>query len=102
MSETFNITINPVDDSLPIMQSPGIRVQEGVRKTITEFELKATDFDTEVRKEGTVSVAHLLEAPSARYLQIQQNFQHTRVVLLALIIQPNNLFPVEPSQMLLT
>ena len=26
-----------------------MRVQEGVRKTITEFELKAVDADTEVR-----------------------------------------------------
>ncbi|KAJ6657516.1 hypothetical protein lerEdw1_002451 [Lerista edwardsae] len=47
VSQTFNITINPVDDSLPIVQSPGIRVQEGMRKTITEFELKAADTDTE-------------------------------------------------------
>ncbi|NWY04165.1 FRAS1 protein, partial [Nothoprocta ornata] len=47
VSQTFNITINPVDDSLPVVQSPGMRVQEGVRKTITEFELKATDADTE-------------------------------------------------------
>jgi len=37
-----------VDDSLPVLQVPGMRVQEGVRKTITEFELKATDADTEV------------------------------------------------------
>ncbi|XP_066488376.1 extracellular matrix organizing protein FRAS1 [Tiliqua scincoides] len=47
VSETFNITINPVDDSLPVVQNPGIRVQEGVRKTINEFDLKATDIDTE-------------------------------------------------------
>ncbi|XP_027744997.1 extracellular matrix protein FRAS1 [Empidonax traillii] len=48
VSQTFDITINPVDDSLPIVQSLGMTVQEGVRKTITEFELKATDADTEV------------------------------------------------------
>ncbi|OXB58880.1 hypothetical protein ASZ78_012724 [Callipepla squamata] len=48
VSQTFDITINPVDDSLPVVQSFGMRVQEGVRKTITEFELKATDADTEV------------------------------------------------------
>lgn len=47
----FDITINPVDDSLPIVQSFGMTVQEGVRKTITEFELKATDADTEVRQD---------------------------------------------------
>lgn len=49
VSQTFYITIKPVDDSLPLLQVPGMRVQEGVRKTITEFELKATDADTEVR-----------------------------------------------------
>lgn len=48
VSQTFYITIKPVDDSLPLLQVPGMRVQEGVRKTITEFELKATDADTEV------------------------------------------------------
>ncbi|XP_023803862.1 extracellular matrix protein FRAS1-like isoform X1 [Cyanistes caeruleus] len=48
VSQTFDITINPVDDSLPIVQIFGMTVQEGVRKTITEFELKATDADTEV------------------------------------------------------
>lgn len=39
-----------MDDSLPLLHIPGMRVQEGVRKTITEFELKATDADTEVTK----------------------------------------------------
>lgn len=38
-----------MDDSLPVVQNLGMRVQEGVRKTITEFELKAVDADTEVR-----------------------------------------------------
>lgn len=52
MSQTFDITINPVDDSLPVVQSLGMTVQEGVRKTITEFELKATDADTEVRRDS--------------------------------------------------
>ncbi|KAM6269950.1 LOW QUALITY PROTEIN: extracellular matrix organizing protein FRAS1 [Porphyrio hochstetteri] len=46
VSQTFAITINPVDDSLPVVQSLGMTVQEGVRKTITEFELRATDADT--------------------------------------------------------
>lgn len=49
VAQTFYITIKPVDDSLPLLQVPGMRVQEGVRKTITEFELKATDADTEVK-----------------------------------------------------
>ncbi|XP_054995058.1 extracellular matrix organizing protein FRAS1 [Sorex araneus] len=47
VTQTFHITILPVDDSLPIVQTSGLRVQEGVRKTITEFELKAVDADTE-------------------------------------------------------
>ncbi|XP_064918597.1 extracellular matrix organizing protein FRAS1 isoform X3 [Columba livia] len=47
VSQTFHITINPVDDSLPVVQSLGMTVQEGLRKTITEFELKARDADTE-------------------------------------------------------
>lgn len=38
-----------MDDSLPVVENLGMRVQEGVRKTITEFELKAVDADTEVR-----------------------------------------------------
>ncbi|MBZ3891170.1 Extracellular matrix protein FRAS1 [Sciurus carolinensis] len=47
VTQTFHITIHPVDDSLPVVQNWGMRVQEGVRKTITEFELKAVDADTE-------------------------------------------------------
>ncbi|XP_066568203.1 extracellular matrix organizing protein FRAS1 isoform X2 [Amia ocellicauda] len=47
VAQTFYITVRPVDDSLPLVKIPGMRVQEGVRKTITEFELKATDADTE-------------------------------------------------------
>lgn len=46
--QTFHITIHPVDESLPLVHNQGMRVQEGVRKTITEFELKAVDADTEV------------------------------------------------------
>lgn len=59
MSQTFDITINPVDDSLPVVQIFGMTVQEGMRKTITEFELKATDADTEVRQPPPSSAAHL-------------------------------------------
>lgn len=47
VKQAFNITINKVDDSLPVLQNSGMSVQEGVRKTITEFELKATDADTQ-------------------------------------------------------
>ena len=48
VTQTFRITLRPVDDALPQVQNFGMRVQEGVRKTITEFELKAADADTEV------------------------------------------------------
>lgn len=48
VTQTFRITLRPVDDALPQVQNFGMRVQEGVRKTITEFELKAVDADTEV------------------------------------------------------
>ncbi|XP_032772670.1 extracellular matrix protein FRAS1 [Rattus rattus] len=47
VTQTFSITIHPVDDSLPLVQNRGMRVQEGVRKAITEFELRAVDVDTE-------------------------------------------------------
>ena len=44
----FSIHVELVDNSLPVLENHGIRVQEGVRKIITEFELKATDRDTSV------------------------------------------------------
>ncbi|KAI4572268.1 hypothetical protein MJT46_005336 [Ovis ammon polii x Ovis aries] len=47
VTQTFHITLRPVDDALPHVQNFGMRVQEGVKKTITEFELKAVDADTE-------------------------------------------------------
>ncbi|XP_057358347.1 extracellular matrix organizing protein FRAS1 isoform X1 [Manis pentadactyla] len=47
VTQTFHITLRPVDDSLPVVQNVGMQVQEGMRKTITEFELKAVDADTE-------------------------------------------------------
>ena len=42
------MTIIPVDDSLPLVTSHVLKVQEGIRKMITEFELKAVDEDTRV------------------------------------------------------
>ncbi|XP_048220046.1 extracellular matrix organizing protein FRAS1 isoform X2 [Perognathus longimembris pacificus] len=47
VTQTFHINLHPLDDSLPVLHNRGMRVQEGVRKTITEFELKALDADTE-------------------------------------------------------
>ncbi|XP_048248290.1 extracellular matrix organizing protein FRAS1-like isoform X2 [Haliotis rufescens] len=46
MVKTFYITISPVDDALPMVTNRGLSAQEGVRKLITEFDLKATDDDT--------------------------------------------------------
>ena len=48
IKESFHITIIAVDSSLPIVENFGLKVQEGVRKTITEFHLKAIDADTKV------------------------------------------------------
>ncbi|XP_069341542.1 extracellular matrix organizing protein FRAS1 [Eulemur rufifrons] len=47
VTQTFLITLRPVDDSLPVVRSSGMRVQAGMRKTLTEFELRAEDSDTE-------------------------------------------------------
>ena len=48
MTHKFTITITPVDDEIPLVINNGLTVQEGVRKLITEFDLKAVDKDTEV------------------------------------------------------
>lgn len=45
---TFTIQVSPVDDSIPVVTSKVLRVQEGVRKLLTEFDLKAMDEDTKV------------------------------------------------------
>jgi len=45
--QTFNITINPVDDQTPtIVNNTGITGNEGASTTITTTELSATDIDT--------------------------------------------------------
>ncbi|KAL4240401.1 Extracellular matrix protein fras1 [Mactra antiquata] len=43
---TFTIQVSPVDDSIPVVSIRTLRVQEGVRKLITDFDLKAVDEDT--------------------------------------------------------
>mgnify|MGYP000358512699 CR=1 FL=1 len=48
--KTFHITITPVDDSIPLATIFGLKVQKGVRKLLTEFDLKVEDQDTKVRK----------------------------------------------------
>uniref|UniRef100_A0A3Q3BPI3 Fraser extracellular matrix complex subunit 1 n=1 Tax=Haplochromis burtoni TaxID=8153 RepID=A0A3Q3BPI3_HAPBU len=74
VAQTFYITIKPVDDSLPLLQVPGMRVQEGVRKTITEFELKATDADTEAES----VVFSIVQAPRHGTIERTINGQHYR------------------------
>ncbi|KAK3090989.1 hypothetical protein FSP39_016284, partial [Pinctada imbricata] len=46
VAHKFFITVTPVDDEIPIVINNGLNVQEGVRKFITEFDLKAVDADT--------------------------------------------------------
>ncbi|XP_041644401.1 extracellular matrix protein FRAS1 [Cheilinus undulatus] len=74
VSQTFYITIRPVDDSLPLLLVPGMRVQEGVRKTITEFELKATDADTEAES----IVFTIVQPPRHGTIERTSNGQHYR------------------------
>ncbi|XP_046698206.1 extracellular matrix protein FRAS1 [Silurus meridionalis] len=74
ISQTFYITIRPVDDSLPMLTMSGMRVQEGVRKTITEFELKATDADTE---EDLITFT-IVQAPRHGTIERTSNGQHYR------------------------
>jgi len=47
VTHKFSIVITPVDDKIPMVTNNGLRVQEGIRKIITEFDLKAVDQDTE-------------------------------------------------------
>ncbi|KAL3876627.1 hypothetical protein ACJMK2_034445 [Sinanodonta woodiana] len=47
VTRTFFINISPIDDSIPLVVNRGLTVQEGVRKIITEFDLKALDNDTQ-------------------------------------------------------
>nr|XP_046207425.1 extracellular matrix organizing protein FRAS1-like [Oncorhynchus gorbuscha] len=74
VAQSFYITIRPVDDSLPLLVVPGMRVQEGVRKTITEFELKATDADTE---EESITFT-IVQAPRHGTMERTNNGQHYR------------------------
>ena len=46
--QSFHVILRQVDDVIPVLTSNGLRVQEGVRKIVTEFNLKAVDLDTKV------------------------------------------------------
>ncbi|XP_028297012.1 extracellular matrix protein FRAS1-like [Gouania willdenowi] len=74
VAQTFYISINPVDDSLPLLSVPGMRVQEGVRKTISEFEMKATDGDTQAES----IVFSVVQAPRHGNIERTLNGHHYR------------------------
>lgn len=46
VSQSFNINITPVDDEIPLLITNTIKVQEGTKKIISQFELEALDADT--------------------------------------------------------
>ncbi|XP_023559071.1 extracellular matrix protein FRAS1 [Octodon degus] len=75
VTQTFHITIHPVDDALPVVRNWGMRVQEGVRKTITEFELKAEDADTEA---DSVTF-RVVQPPRHGMIERTSRGQHTRL-----------------------
>ncbi|XP_064440740.1 extracellular matrix organizing protein FRAS1 isoform X1 [Mirounga angustirostris] len=86
VTQTFHITIRPVDDSLPVVQNLGMRVQEGVRKTITEFELKAVDADTEAES-VTFTVVQPPRHGTIERASRGQHFRHTSIFTMEDIYQ---------------
>ena len=97
VSQTFSITLRPLDDSLPLLRIPGMRVQEGVRKTITEFELKATDADTEVREVGPLEDRHTYYTPvhtSYTLVHTYDTLVHTYYALVCLCNHVNHVCSV--------
>ncbi|XP_069157214.1 extracellular matrix organizing protein FRAS1 [Procambarus clarkii] len=46
VSQSFSINITPVDDEIPLLVTNTIKVQEGTRKIISQFEIEALDADT--------------------------------------------------------
>ncbi|XP_071953706.1 extracellular matrix organizing protein FRAS1-like [Antedon mediterranea] len=75
---SFYITITPVDDSLPLLSNMGMRVQEGIRKTITEFELKAIDLDTEPT-DITFTVRQIPQNGAIQFTQDEQSYSAVTV-----------------------
>ncbi|XP_061880359.1 extracellular matrix organizing protein FRAS1-like [Entelurus aequoreus] len=74
VAQTFYISIRPVDDSLPRLHVAGMTVQEGVRKTITEFEMKATDADTQAES----IMFRVVQPPRHGTIERTNNGQHYR------------------------
>jgi len=75
-----------VDDSLPVVQNLGMRVQEGVRKTITEFELKAVDADTEAES-VTFTIVQPPRHGTIERASRGQHFRHTSIFTMEDIYQ---------------
>uniref|UniRef100_A0A8C4NL64 Calx-beta domain-containing protein n=1 Tax=Eptatretus burgeri TaxID=7764 RepID=A0A8C4NL64_EPTBU len=86
VSGTMHIRIKPVDDSLPILHSGKLKLQEGLRKTLTEFELKATDADTPA-EEVTFKVANPPRHGKLELSQDGQSFQSASTFSMADILQ---------------
>ncbi|CAL4166611.1 unnamed protein product, partial [Meganyctiphanes norvegica] len=67
-SQTFSINITPVDDELPLLVLNNIKVQEGHRKILSQFEVEALDADTP----DSLIVFTVNRPPRRGKLQIQQ------------------------------
>ncbi|XP_036384589.1 extracellular matrix protein FRAS1-like [Megalops cyprinoides] len=70
----FLMALTPVGNSLPLIQAQGMSVQVGVRKTLTESDLKAMDADTQ---EDSITFS-VVEAPQHGALQRTVDGQHYR------------------------
>ncbi|XP_063885992.1 extracellular matrix organizing protein FRAS1-like isoform X2 [Scylla paramamosain] len=66
ISDTFHIIITPVDDQLPVLTTNVIKVQEGTRKVISEFEIQAADADTH----DELLVVRMSELPQHGWLEV--------------------------------
>lgn len=69
VSQPFYISIIPVDDELPLLVTHYVKVQEGTRKIISQFELEALDPDT---KDEHI-IFDVVQLPQHGLLQISKN-----------------------------
>jgi len=58
-TQTFRIRVIQVDDSLPVLHIGNLAVAEGGDLIFSEFNLKATDNDTEVAIQSSASCSTL-------------------------------------------
>ena len=66
ITDTFHITITPVDDQLPVLNTNVIKVQEGMKKVISQFEIEAIDADTH----DDLLVVRVSRSPQHGWLEI--------------------------------